>query len=601
MLILHGSASGNSTDAASSLFRLARRYEITNLQLSSLEDLDLIDLVEAQLAIFVVSTTGNGDIPSSMHSFWSTLLRSDIDKSLLEDLDFVVVGLGDSKYKQFNWTAKKLRRRLLQLSAHEMEEMVLCDESAKEGMETTFLPFVKTFNKLLQTLSSRTDPLPKEILLPPLVPVKKRRRMRVDLADNDLDQRLKKWTIHQPDRLVCKARITKNERLTPESHFQDIRQLTFSLTSTENLDIDPGDVMSLIPSSTSVAVDRFLTSLHWQEDAETFVDLPETCKAVSQFDDPNKITLRELVRKTVPLHAVPPLSLFSQLRQFTTNEDFKEKFDEWEDLDGKDDVYDYLTRPRRTLLEVIEDFSSGIDVPVEYCIDLFGSTVPRSYSIAGFNKAFKGTTPNAEQTDLEIELLVALVKYQTKIKEPRQGFASRYLSTLLPVHPGESGAEFFITIEKPIVPSNIVPIPESSVPLLLICTGTGLAPLRFLILRLFGALDRQATSHRITLFFGCRSHDDDLVRLTIPEEVRKQINVVHAYSRLPDVKRTYVQDLVRQKSVLVQSILQDRGVVYLCGSSGAMPDAVRNAIDGVCGTHTVDTLEANSQWWQETW
>lgn len=607
MLILHGSASGNATDAASSLFRLARRYRIDDLILFSLQDLDLVKLVEAQFAVFVVSTTGNGDIPASMQAFWSTLLRDDIDQSLLEDLNFVIVGLGDSKYKQFNWTAKKLRRRLCQLGAQEVIDLVLCDESDNEGLDTSFIPFVKQFENLLGDLNGGEEPISNDILLPPVTPVSIRSTRSHTLEALTLHDRSLKQSNRANARRV-KARITRNTRLSSLSHFQDVRIINFALESALDIPIDPGDVLTLVPASSDTSVDRFLELLEWQGDAESIVELPDSCKALSLFDDADHITLRDLIRKTVPLHGVPPLSMFSKLRQFTTNEDFREKFDEWEEPDGKDDVYDYITRPRRTLLEVIEDFASGIKVPIEYCLDLFGTTVPRSYSIAGCN------TRSTDHDHLEpegsyshdVELLVAMVKYRTKIKEPRQGFASRYLSNVeCKPDPSDRCQELYVTIEKPIALANKISIPSETTPLLMVCTGTGLAPLRFLLMRLFEDVNKTKPSlsspRKVLLIFGCRSLEDDLVTMTIPEKVRQYITIFHAYSRLDGQPRMYVQDLVRREGHAVKSVVDEGGIVFLCGSSGAMPDSVREGIDEVVASGTVDHLEEKGRWWQETW
>lgn len=66
--------------------------------LSSLDDLDVDNLLNVQYAIFVVSTTGQGENPQNMQKFWKFLLRRTLPGDILENLQFSLFGLGDSSY-----------------------------------------------------------------------------------------------------------------------------------------------------------------------------------------------------------------------------------------------------------------------------------------------------------------------------------------------------------------------------------------------------------------------------------------------------------------------------------------------------------------------
>jgi sulfite reductase alpha subunit-like flavoprotein len=91
------------------------------------------DLVAEELVIFIVSTTGSGQEPRSMTSFWNMLLRSDLPNDLFEDLTFTIFGLGDTAYEKFCWPAKKLHRRLLTLGAVELCEKGEGDDQHQLG------------------------------------------------------------------------------------------------------------------------------------------------------------------------------------------------------------------------------------------------------------------------------------------------------------------------------------------------------------------------------------------------------------------------------------------------------------------------------------
>lgn len=68
-----------------------------------------------------------------MASLWRALLRGDLPSDLLDHLHFTVFGLGDSGYEKFNWAAKKLQRRLLNLGAIEVLERGDADDQDVYG------------------------------------------------------------------------------------------------------------------------------------------------------------------------------------------------------------------------------------------------------------------------------------------------------------------------------------------------------------------------------------------------------------------------------------------------------------------------------------
>jgi sulfite reductase alpha subunit-like flavoprotein len=77
-------------------------------------------------------------------------------------------------------------------------------------------------------------------------------------------------------------------------------------------------------------------------------------------------------------------------------------------------------------------------------------------------------------------------------------------------------------------------------------------------------------------------------------------------------QKVYVQDLVRQQSSLVfQALAEKGGMVYVCGSSGKMPQAVREALievfqkEGKMARHDAESyftrMEKDGRYKQETW
>ncbi|KAG8703745.1 hypothetical protein FRC11_010475, partial [Ceratobasidium sp. 423] len=105
---------------------------------------------------------------------------------------------------------------------------------------------------------------------------------------------------------------------------------------------------------------------------------------------------------------------------------------------------------------------------------------------------------------------------------------------------------------------------DPSVPLILVATGTGVAPFR-------GFVQRRAASHehpgKILAFFGFRGqyehlYTDELNSANLPSFMR----VLTAYSREPGQSRAYVQDLMIHYMSDVIGMLDSGAAVYVCGS-----------------------------------
>lgn len=91
-----------------------------------------------------------------MKNFWKFLLRKSLPSDSLTKLNFGVVGLGDSSYQQFNFVAKRLHKRLVQLGANPIAPVGLCDDQHDLGIGAVLFPWLDNFWKILLELK----PLP---------------------------------------------------------------------------------------------------------------------------------------------------------------------------------------------------------------------------------------------------------------------------------------------------------------------------------------------------------------------------------------------------------------------------------------------------------
>ena len=106
--------------------------------------------------------------------------------------------------------------------------------------------------------------------------------------------------------------------------------------------------------------------------------------------------------------------------------------------------------------------------------------------------------------------------------------------------------------------------------LLMICTGTGSAPMRAMTerrrrLRLAGA----DNGGKLMLFFGARSQKELPYFGPLMNLPKDFIDINFAFSRTPDQPKRYVQDSMRERADAVAALLKDSNThIYVCGLKG---------------------------------
>ncbi|HEU5080094.1 MAG TPA: flavodoxin family protein [Opitutaceae bacterium] len=108
LAIYYATMTGNAESLArrASARALSQGWQTTLLNLAEVEPADLL---EGRLALFIVSTWGDGEPPDEAFDFWYDLGKANLD---LGALRYAVLGLGDSDYADFNAFARNLDERL---------------------------------------------------------------------------------------------------------------------------------------------------------------------------------------------------------------------------------------------------------------------------------------------------------------------------------------------------------------------------------------------------------------------------------------------------------------------------------------------------------
>ncbi|CCD22926.1 NAPDH-dependent diflavin reductase NDAI_0A07720 [Naumovozyma dairenensis CBS 421] len=614
--ILFGSETGNAQDFATILSHKLQRLHFSHT-LSSFSEYDPKDILSCKYLFLFCSTTGQGELPknASDGKFWSFLKKKKLPANFLSHVNVTLFGLGDSSYPKFNYAIRKLHQRIVvQLGAKEVFDRLEADEQSMAGsnkgtgagVESVYFEYEK---RILQFLKEKfpnrklkngevieRDEIDPEIYLAPY--------SYLTLADEEDDpnpaasdnSNIK----FEGDKSMKYGKVIKNERITDPEHFQDVRQFIFKNNDESVNDIYyPGDTAAIYSYNTDLAVEQFLENQsHWLEVADK--PLKFTNGIPSHLRDGGivkPLTIRNLLKYHCDIMSIPRTSFFMKMWTFATDvtrmergeeqlNDQRDKLKEFAYDEDMQELYDYCNRPRRSILEVLDDFLS-VRLPWKYMLDYLPIIKPRYYSIS------------SGPCNPQIELTVAIVKYRTILRKIRKGVCSDFIAHL----------NTNDQVRYKIISNNLIRKSYHGKPMILVSPGVGIAPLMSVV--------KANVSNDIHFFFGCRFKDKDYLYQDILEKWNSENKIMlhPVFSRdrenSPDTK--YVQDVLwKLGQEMTDLIVKDNALMLLCGASGKMPVQVRltviemlkkwgNFADDDAARKYLKEMERDDRYLQETW
>eukprot|EP00835_Amoeboradix_gromovi_P001431 NODE_65_length_23997_cov_0.327601.p3 type:complete len:504 gc:universal NODE_65_length_23997_cov_0.327601:10848-9337(-) len=464
MILLVGTETNTAYKFAQQIqFQLQRKGHASEIKMAN-EQLIISDCA------FIVSTYGQGEMPSSMKKLWARIMRRNADRI---QANISIYGVGDSFYQQFNYAAKKLNRRLQQLGAN----VVLVLGDSQQGYASSLRMFC---DHLLSKFDVHND--------------------LGDMYKYNLDISDSQDSISYPN--YIQLRVQVNNLLTPKDHFQKTHHIEFT---TELLNL-PGDVLNIMPISLTNEVEKVLQLTTWRRD--------ELYKISNGYDTCpgyllKSFSIEYILQYIVDIHTQPGPSFFYTLYRTSLLLKIDRKTeiaDRLLALSEFDNMYTlYVTNPKRTAVEVLQDFPSIVKhLDPRHIFDLFPLQAPRQFSIASCKAG-------------QMDICVAVVEYATSLKTKRLGACTQYLANL--------AAGDFVWCKLESHPLRV------KAPVLMIATGTGIAIPRAIVQHL------ENSSNSSTLIFGCRYPEKDAY---YKEELESKVKYIPVYSR---VHHKYVQEV----------------------------------------------------------
>ena len=530
--IIYGSQTGNARRAAEALHA---KLDAAGLpaRLLRADAYSTRELANERLLYLVISTQGEGDPPDDAIGLSEFLLGRRAPK--LPQLQFAVLGLGDTSYADFCGIARKLDARLVELGATRVQTL----GEADLDIDIVAAPWRE---QALAHARELLKPAPATHLatVTPLRP-----------------HALPAWSQDKP----FVAEVLANQRITGREFRnvgfrkygavdKDVRHLELSLQGS-GLAYEPGDALGIRHRNPDALVDAVLAATKLDGDALVARDGESLALAEWLRDK------RELSRIGRPLLAsVAERGAHAELARLL----------EAQDKSGLAAVFD-----THQLIDVLRRWPAGWDA--DALVAALRPQAQRLYSIASSRK----------RVGEEAHLTVDALRYQAHGFE-HVGAASGFLASL------EEGGSLPVYIE----PNERFRVPaDAARDILMIGPGTGVAPFRGFV------QERAETgaAGRNWLLFGARHFNTGFLYQAEWQDALAKGELHRldlAFSR-DQADRIYVQQRLREAGRDVYDWLQGGAHLYVCGAI-AMGKDVHAALLEIVAAHNGGDTEAASDY-----
>ncbi|KAK0160391.1 hypothetical protein PV328_007803 [Microctonus aethiopoides] len=594
-------------------------------QVLSMDEYDISNIEHEALLLVITSTFGNGDPPENGEAFAQNLyamkmnetytnseskislatsksfikansqtevgsskklnrlnsLKGSTTESQNEDtfgplsnVRFAVFALGSSAYPNFCAFGRYVDNLLGELGGERLLRLSQGDEMC--GQEQAFRKWAADiFTVACETFCLDDDDTLLEVALSLGSETLSKSTVRFVEAD---PQSIAKALSKCHNRNVTTCNVMKKTNLTSDN--SGVTTLLLELDDLARVEIayKPGDHLGVLACNRRELVEGILACIEPTMDFNTPMEL----QTQKQSHTPNGViktwvphdrfypnSLKMLLTRFLDITTPPTPNLLRYFASIATNVNEKAKLNLLATDSPAYEDWKHWKYPN--LLEVLQEFPSVKPYAPLFVLHLT-PLQPRFYSISSSPLVHKG----------QIHLTVAIVQYKSQggAGPIHYGVCSNYLNDVT------DGESLYVFVRS--APNFHMP-PDDEAPMILVGPGTGIAPFRGFWHHRHAQkkLNIQQEIGQIWLFFGCRQKNLDLYRQEKQEMLEAGVlkKVFLALSREPEVKKTYVQELILAEAAQIYNMLiRERGHFYVCGDC-TMAEDVYQTLKHIIGIH----------------
>lgn len=622
-VVFWGSQSGTAERFAHQLAKGCQQRFGMGALAADLSDYDaesIAELSKDQLAIFILSTYGEGDPTDNTTGFWDWLKNGLHSANALGNLQYVAFGLGNRNYKNFNRVVRVVVEALDKHGAQRLLSLGEADD-ANGATEEDFLAWK---DDLFQLFHAHFGLEEKPAGYTPIISIVEDDSLTaIDLFQGE--------PAHSRHNLKSSATCSPTRALTildTEELFQSSQRncvhMELDLSDHPDVAYKTGDHLAVWPTNPESEVDLLLEALGLRGREDTPISL-KALEVDIKLSIPTPTTVRALFRRYLGICAPVSRTTVQSLAEFAPSSEAKSSLLQLGQ--SKDAYLDYLQKTHLTigrLLTLISPSQSWSSLPLSYVVEALPHVQPRYYSIS--------SSSVLSPRRVTLTALVAADVLPGDKEQIIKGVTSNYLlalsNLLIPKRADQTLSSSLYDLSAPAdllqgaklyahVRRSSFKLPLSpSCPIIMVAAGTGLAPFRAFIAE-------RAKLHAIgkpigemILFFGCRRPDEDFIYRGELEKIQAAVGlplfkIVTAYSRVEAQDKVYVQQRVREHGCELVDLIEEKGAsFFICGrasmarevglalastvkeSKGCSDDAARDWSEG---------LKKTGKWREDVW
>ncbi|KAL6239205.1 hypothetical protein BDW75DRAFT_251218 [Aspergillus navahoensis] len=628
IVVFWGSQSGTAESFA---HRLAREITLRfgqNTLTADLSDYDPASIAEipsSKLAIFILSTYGEGDPADNTVEFWDWLNSNDRNaekkQKQFSRLRYFAFGLGNSNYKSYN----RVIDRVVEVLDEHGANALLPVSRANDATGSTQEDFISWKETLFAFFRESLGFTQSELVYQPTISIK---------TDNTIEPSAlhRGEPRHSPNPVAIP--ISGIRQLFKPTSDRHCLHIDLDISTTPDVVYKTGDHLAVWPSNPDEEVNLLLHMLGRSHEAGMPIslapiegaDVEDVAKKV-----PSPTTLLAFLRHYLEITAQLPRDILATLAPFAPTNEAKSFLTEL--ANNKEAYAEFTRRNHTTLARVLAasstDKQQWTSLPLTYILETLPPLQPRYYSISSSSVVSPRkisltvlvlSTPLPDNPSISIPGLAST--YLLSLTDSPQTQPNKntilptYTNTLLPLTSGSSSdGRRKILAHLRRSPFKLPRL--QTTPLILVAAGTGLAPFRAFIAERRQLLKIGREVGDMLLFFGCRSPEEDYIYKDELSEMDDafggKLRIVTAFSRYgPQSERAYVQDrMLEYKNEVREMLVGQRGNLYICGRAGMAREVERRVTGFLAGTEEgwserdaeewVRGVKRRNKWQEDVW
>ena len=637
-VVFWGSQSGTAEGFAARLAKECRlRFSLPTItaDLSDYDPETIIQIPKSKLAVFILSTYGEGDPSDNTAGFWDWVNHA--QGLPLKDLHYAAFGLGNSNYKHYNRVLTVVAEKLDVLGATQL----LLPARADDALRSTEEDFVAWKSDLFGMFKGRLQLEEKPAEYQPMFEVVEDYSLEpINLHTGE--------PVHPRDNpkaaassSLIKSLPIKETRELYTSGDRNCIHMELDINEHAQLVYKTGDHLAVWPKNTDGEVELLLNALSMQARQHVPV-LLRSLDADTRIKVPSPTTISTLFRHYLEIGGPISRETILDLVQFAPSAEIKaflldlghsrSRFAEYA-------AQNHLTLGRLLALASPANASAWSNLPLSFIIESLPCMQPRYYSIS--SSSVLSPRRIAITALVSIDSLAASPLDPSSTRSKIHGLTTNYLlahsraiASQQANSPTSSATAPTYTLPSPHINAHIrkskfkLPI-SSRTPLIMIAAGTGLAPFRAFIserAKLYATRGRDNTGE-MALFFGCRNENEDWIYQDEIEACRQKMegkfSVRVAFSRPTSTRdergasvngegKKYVQNSLSQieNAKEIVRLLDDGANLYICGRTQMAREVGRVVIrvlmdqkgmSEVEATEEVEGMKRRGKWREDVW